>query len=83
MVLKTETIKIGDKEIKIHELTCAGQFRLLSKQTEKTLKLEDSYIECVEDKNILEQLTPAEGIELMQKINVLNGWTTKEKKKTT
>ena len=76
MALKTQTIKLGVKEIVIKELSFAGQLRLELKETASS---QDIWAECVESwKEIIESLTRPEGLELVKAINELNGWTKKD-----
>ena len=71
MSLKKKTVRIGDKDIVIKELSCEKQWELLDEEKNKRSK---PYKFCLEDEKVLKELNSKEGVELMKAINELNGW---------
>lgn len=72
MALKEEVIKIGEQEVKVHQLSFAGQMRLDSLGDKRTML--DIYKECMEDSTLLEKLNAEEGLEIVRAINRVNNW---------
>ena len=72
MGIKENVIKIGEHDIKIRQLSFAGQMRLMQLGEKRTSL--DLYKECLDKSDIVEQLTPQEGLELVKELNKLNEW---------
>ena len=71
MPVREETLTFGDVVITCRQLSFAAQMRL-SVKDEKSV--EDIYSACVDKPELLERLTPEEGLKVVAKINELNGW---------
>ena len=72
MPIKTKELKFGELNIKIKELSFAGQNRL--NLLKDKLTIEDLYKECIIKHELLEELTKEEGLVLVKEINEINGW---------
>lgn len=75
MPIKEETLTFGDVVIVCRQMSTGAQFRL---QRKEKRDFEDTYIACVDKPELLDRLTIDEGLQVMKKINELNGWETKQ-----
>jgi len=77
LALKEEIVKIGDREIKVRELSFRSQMKL---EDMDKITLEAIYRECLseEDFEFLSEIGRKEGKKIRDAINRVNGWV-KEK----
>jgi len=78
--LKTETIKINDRDIVITELSFASQMKL---EKLSTISSEDIYKECIskEDFEYMSKINREDGKKIVTIVNKLNKWDKTEENK--
>jgi NCAIR mutase (PurE)-related protein len=78
MAIKTAKVKIGEIEIELKELSFKDQIDIQEMQTNQSSALKELVRRSIKSPEptdeLLGSLSSKEGMELMEKVNELNGW---------